>query len=155
MSRFTEDEEAEAEEEEEPPSEDDKAKRKRGGRGAATGGGRNAREVKVSKAGRPRRSTAGRGKADLSSYVEYSSSDEDEKFTKKQAIKRKRGNDDSDSGSDVSATKRVHKFNPILNSLCVSSLCVSVQSIRFRRRKEERTLCTWSSCRKSSQFATP
>lgn len=78
-------------------------KRKRGGRAAATSGGRNAREEKISKAGRPRRSTAGRGKADLSSYVEYSSSDEDEKFTKKQALKRKRGGDDSDSGSDVSA----------------------------------------------------
>lgn len=97
-----EEEEEVEEEEEEPPSEDDKAKRKRVGRPATTGSGRNAREEKVSKGGRPRRSTAGRGKADLSSYVEYSSSDEDEKFTKKQAVKRKRGGDDSDSGSDVS-----------------------------------------------------
>lgn len=104
----TEEVEEEEEDEEEEISEDDKTKRKRSAaRGAATG--RNAREDKVSKTGRPRRSTAGRGKADVSSYVEYSSSEEDEKFTKKQPAKRKRA-DDSDSGSDVSVSRKKTSF---------------------------------------------
>lgn len=82
-------EEQESEEEEKPQ------KKKRGNVGT-----RNSREEKT-KAGRPRRSTAGRAKPELSSYVEYSSSDDEEKYAKKQAVKRKRA-DDSDSGSDVS-----------------------------------------------------
>lgn len=49
--------EEEAEEEEEESEDEKTAKRKRGGRG-----GRNAREEKLSKSGRPCRSTAGRGK---------------------------------------------------------------------------------------------
>lgn len=94
-------EQEEPESEEQESEEEKPPKSKRGKPGAAA---RNAREEKT-KAGRPRRSTAGRAKPELSSYVEYSSSEEDEPYPKKQAVKRKRG-DDSDSGSDVSCTPR-------------------------------------------------
>lgn len=84
-----EDEEQEEEEEKASSEEDKKKKKPR----------RNAREEKASRSsgGRPRRSTAGRNR-DMSSYVEYSSSEE-EKFPSKQP--RKRYKEESDSGSDV------------------------------------------------------
>lgn len=85
-----EEEEDESEEESEP---EEVAPKKR--RGAPPTNKRNAREEKVSKTGRPRRATAGRGR-DSSAYVDYSSSDEGETFTRT----KKRRRDDSDSGSD-------------------------------------------------------
>lgn len=86
-----EEEEEEEEGEEEEEREEEKPKQKRG---------RNAREEKVSKTGRPRRSTAGRGK-DLSSYVEYYTSEESGQEENPRAKKTKRRQNDSDSGSDV------------------------------------------------------
>lgn len=76
-------------------SEDEPKKKSKGGR-------RNAKDDKPSRSsgGRPRRSTAGRTR-DLSSYVEYSSSDEEKRVRPKPA--KKRYKEESDSGSDVSA----------------------------------------------------
>lgn len=60
-----EDESEKASEEEESESEDEKAKKKRG-RGGANA--KKGRDEKVSKAGRPRRATAGRGKGTKGTY---------------------------------------------------------------------------------------
>lgn len=90
------DEEPEEEEdEEEAPSSEEEPKKKNKGR-------RNAKDEKPSRTstgGRPRRSTAGRTR-DLSSYVEYSSSDEEKRVRPKPT--KKRYKEESDSGSDVS-----------------------------------------------------
>ncbi|XP_055313683.1 protein DEK isoform X1 [Sitodiplosis mosellana] len=85
-----EDDEEEEVEEEEEDEEPEKPRSK--GRG-------NARNT-VSKTGRPRRSTAGRGKADTSAYVEYSSSSDEEEATVNRGKPAKRRRDESDSGSD-------------------------------------------------------